>query len=96
MCDDEEEGEMKPGAYTLEQAQQEMMREEPGDVTPEIARQLAQDSVAALKPGDVLAVRVTPTNARELHHLALYGQRIEADTGVKVAFIPGLRSLQGS
>jgi hypothetical protein len=62
---------------------------EPESLTPEIARRLAQDSVAALKPGDVLAVRVAPTNARELHHLALYGQKIEADTGVKVAFIPG-------
>jgi acetylornithine deacetylase/succinyl-diaminopimelate desuccinylase-like protein len=62
----------------------------PESLTPEIARQLAQGSVAALKPGDVLAVRVRPgTNGAEMHHLRLRAEKIEAETGVKVAFIPG-------
>lgn len=59
-------------------------------LTLEIAQELAATSVAALKPGDVLAVRMPLSmNARELHQAALYGQKIEAETGVKVAFIPG-------
>lgn len=59
-------------------------------LTPEIARELAATAVAALKPGDVLAVRVPlSVTADRMNHLRDYGDRVEAETGVKVAFIPG-------
>lgn len=64
---------------------------EADELTPEIARELAAASVAALKPGDVLAVRVPyPIRADEMRRLLDYAGKVEADTGVKVAFIPGV------
>lgn len=59
-------------------------------LTPEIAQELAATRAAALKPGDVLAVRVPLSlTAAHMNHLRSYGDRVEAETGVKVAFIPG-------
>jgi len=79
-----------PHAECVCDEEESEMREEPDGLTPEIARELAGSCLAALKPGDVLAVRMPlGANRAELHQAALYGQRIEADTGVKVAFIPG-------
>lgn len=67
-----------------------MGRDRVAELTPELARELAASCAAALKPGDVLAVRVRPgTSMADTHRLLAYADKVEADTGVKVAFIPG-------
>jgi hypothetical protein len=49
-----------------------------------------RESSIALKPGDVLAVRLPLSfNRAELKYARDYGHAVERETGVKVAFIPG-------
>lgn len=49
-----------------------------------------RESGIALKPGDVLAVRLPMSfNGSELQRAGDYAKLVEADTGIKVAFVPG-------
>ncbi len=49
-----------------------------------------RESGIALRPGDVLAVRVRPGLHRDdMRMLRDYGLAVERETGIKVAFIPG-------
>jgi hypothetical protein len=49
-----------------------------------------RESSVALRPGDVLAVRLPLTlNGAELKRARDYGHAVERETGIKVAFIPG-------
>lgn len=49
-----------------------------------------RESGIALKPGDVLAVRLPPGTSRyQLDNARRYGEVVERETGVKVAFVIG-------
>jgi hypothetical protein len=49
-----------------------------------------RESSIALKPGDVLAVRLPMGfNASDMARARDYGHAVERETGIKVAFIPG-------
>jgi hypothetical protein len=49
-----------------------------------------RESGIALRPGDILAVRVpSGIPAHDMHRARDYGHAVERETGIKVAFIPG-------
>jgi hypothetical protein len=59
-------------------------------LSPDDLRALVTECVAVVKPGEVLAVRLpTDIDSRQVRGAREYGQQIERETGVKVAFIPG-------
>lgn len=87
-----------PGAWTPEQVEQ--FREEFSRryaegfrkpvLTPGTARDLLRECVTVVKPGEVLAVRLPlDMTATDMDCARDYARRIEAETGIKVAFIPG-------
>lgn len=59
-------------------------------LTPEIARELLRECVTVVKPGEVLAVRLPlDMNGDDMDRAREYALRVERQSGIKVAFIPG-------
>jgi hypothetical protein len=72
-----------------------LLRGKPGgldltDLDPAVLVDAVRETGIALRPGDVLAVRLPLSmNQAEVARSRDYGQAIERETGIKVAFIPG-------
>ena len=57
---------------------------------PAVLADAVRESGIALRPGDVLAVRVPLSmNPAALARARDYGHAVERETGIKVAFVPG-------
>jgi hypothetical protein len=60
------------------------------ELDPAVLADAVRETGIALRPGDVLAVRVPlGMNGADMARARDYGHAIERETGVKVAFIPG-------
>ena len=60
------------------------------ELDPAVLVDAIRETGIALRPGDVLAVRLPLSmNRAEVAHAHGYGQAVERETGLRVAFVPG-------